>query len=584
MEWDERCQQAFENLKKVVTEEPVLALPDHTKVFEVHIDASDFAIGGVLMQDRHSIAFESRKLNDTERRYTVQEKEMTAIIHCLRTWRHYLLGSHFIVKTDNVTTSYFQTQKKLSPKQARWQDFLAEFDYTLEYKPGTANHVADALSRKAELASMTSQPQGDIMDLLREGLQHDPVAKSLIVLAHKGKTKRFWVEDGLLYTKGRRLYVPKWGNIRRNLIKECHDTKWAGHQGNDARGHYSSRLTIGLKYEMRLRLTVIMDFIIGLPKLEDNDFIIVVVDRFSKYATFIAAPTDCTAEETARLFLKHVVKYWGLPKYIISDRDPRFTGKFWTELFKLMGSELHFSTSFHPQTDGQTERVNALLELYLRHFVSANQRDWARLLDKAQFSYNLQRSEATNKSPFELATGQQPLTPHTLSIGYTGRSPTAFKFAKGWHEQADIARSYLDKAAKKMKKWADKKRCHTEYKVGDMVGKVSYKVELPPRLKIHLVFHVSYLKPYHEDKDDPSRGLSKRAPTAVVTSYDKEVEHIIADRIIRRRGMPPATEYLVKWKGLPESEASWEPANALWQFQEQIERFRAEDATRTSAA
>ena len=209
----------------------MLALPDHTKVFEVHTDVSDFAIGGVLMQERHLIAFESRKLNDAERRYTVQEKEMTAIVHCLHTWRHYLLGSHFIVKTDNVATSYFQTQKKLSPKQARWQDFLAEFDYTLEYKPGSVNHVADALSRKAELASMTSQPQGDIMDLLREGLQHDPMAKSLIALAHEGKTKRFWVEDGLLYTKGRRLYVPKWGNIRRNLIKECHDTKWAGHPG-----------------------------------------------------------------------------------------------------------------------------------------------------------------------------------------------------------------------------------------------------------------------------------------------------------------------------------------------------------------
>nr|CAN64786.1 hypothetical protein VITISV_014071 [Vitis vinifera] len=638
-EWDERCQHAFENLKKAVTEEPVLALPDHTKVFEVHTDASDFAIGGVLMQERHLIAFESRKLNDAERRYTVQEKEMTAIVHCLHTWRHYLLGSHFIVKTDNVATSYFQTQKKLSPKQARWQDFLAEFDYTLEYKPGSANHVAGALSHKAELTSMTSQPQGDIMDLLREGLQHDPMAKSLIALAHEGKTKRFWVEDDLLYTKGRRLYVPKWGNIRRNLIKECHDTKWAGHPGqrrtrallesayywpqirDEVEAYVEQRQPRGLLEPLPIAErpwdNVTMDFIIGLPKSEDSGSIIVVVDRFSKYATFIAAPTDCTAEETTRLFLKHVVKYWGLPKYIISDRDPRFTGKFWTELFKLMGSELHFSTSFHPQTNGQTERVNALLELYLRHFVSANQRDWAKLLDIAQFSYNLQMSEATNKSPFKLATGQQPLTPHMLTIGYTGRSPAAFKFAKGWHEQADIARSYLDKATKKMKKWADKKRHHTEYKVGDMVlvkllpqqfkslrpvhkslvrryegpfpilgkvGKVSYKVELPPRLKIHPVFHVSYLKPYHEDKDDPSRGLSKRAPTAVVTSYDKEVEHIIADRIIRRRGVPPATEYLVKWKGLPESEASWEPANALWQFQEQIEWFRAEDATKTSAA
>ena len=229
----------------------------------------------------------------------------------------------------------------------------------------------------------------------------------------------------------------------------------------------------------------------------------------------------------------------------------------------------------------------------------------------------MQRSEAINKSPFELATGQQPLTPHTLTIGYTGRSPAAFKFAKGWYEQADIAHSYLDKAAKKMKKWTDKKRCHTEYKVEDMVlakllpqqfksvrpmhkglvrryegpfpilgkvGKVSYKVELPPRLKFHPVFHVSYLKPYHEDNDDPSRVVSKKAPTMVVTSYDKEVEHIITDRVIKRRGVSPTTEFLVKWKGLTESEASWEPVDALWQFQEQIEQFRAEGATRTSAA
>ena len=116
---------------------------------------------------------------------------MTAIIHFLQTWRHYLLGSHFIVKTDNVATSYFQTQKKLSPKYAWWQDFLAEFDYMLGYKPDTANHVVDALSRKAELASMTSQPQGEMVDLIKEGLQHDPVAKSLITLAHEGKTRRF---------------------------------------------------------------------------------------------------------------------------------------------------------------------------------------------------------------------------------------------------------------------------------------------------------------------------------------------------------------------------------------------------------
>ena len=140
-----------------------------------------------------------------------------------------------------------------------------------------------------------------------------------------------------------------------------------------------------------------------------------------------------------------------------------------------------------------------------------------------------------------------------------------------------------------MKKGADKKRRHADFHVGDLVlvklipqqfksfrkmhkglvrkyegtfpilgrvGKVSYKVELPPRLNIHFVFHVSNLKPYHEDKEDPSRGISTRAPTAVVTSYDKEVDYIMADQVLRKNNFQPYKEYLVKWKGLPKSEAS----------------------------
>ena len=166
------------------------------------------------------------------------------------------------------------------------------------------------------------------------------------------------------------------------------------------------------------------------------------------------------------------MKYWGIPETIVSDRDPRFMGRFWTEVFKLLGSELHFSTSFHPQTDGQTERVNALLEEYLRHFVSANQKDWVRLLDVAQFCYNLQRSEASGHSPFELATGQQPLAPHTIARGYTGSSPTAYRFARDWQERTDIARAFLvpsPPTAKRMKKWADEKRRPLKFKEGDKV-------------------------------------------------------------------------------------------------------------------
>ena len=101
----------------------------------------------------------------------------------------------------------------------------------------------------------------------------------------------------------------------------------------------------------------------------------VVVDRFSKYSVFIAAPVLCSSEVAAELFYKHVVKYFGVPVDIVSDRDTRFTGRFWTTLFNMMGTELKFSTANHPQIDGQTERINHLLEEYLRHYVTASQRN-----------------------------------------------------------------------------------------------------------------------------------------------------------------------------------------------------------------
>ena len=124
----DKCQAAFDDLKKRMVTTLILKLPDFERPFEVHTDASDFAIGGVLIQDGHSVAYESRKLQDRERRYLVHEKEMTAIIHCLHVWRHYLIGKPFVVKTDNVAASYFASQPKLSAKQAHWQDILAEFD------------------------------------------------------------------------------------------------------------------------------------------------------------------------------------------------------------------------------------------------------------------------------------------------------------------------------------------------------------------------------------------------------------------------------------------------------------------------
>ncbi|KAH9686696.1 hypothetical protein KPL70_014459 [Citrus sinensis] len=205
----------------------------------------------------------------------------------------------------------------------------------------------------------------------------------------------------------------------------------------------------------------------------------------------------------------------------------------------------------------------------------------------------------------------------SLSLGNFPETIVAHKLAREWHEEADITRAYLDKAARKMKKWADTRRRHVKYKEGDQVmikllpqqfktlrkvhkglvrhyegpfrvvrrvGNVSYQLQLPPRLKIHPVFHVSLLKPYHEDMGEPSRGESRHAPTAVVTAFDKDVDYIIADRTISRRGVPAHNEYLVKWKNLPESKATWEREDDLWQFAEHIQNFKHESATRTPRA
>ncbi|KAL1061887.1 hypothetical protein V6Z11_D13G043600 [Gossypium hirsutum] len=218
-----------------------------------------------------------------------------------------------------------------------------------------------------------------------------------------------------------------------------------------------------------------------------------------------------------------------------------------------------------------------------------------------------------NQSLFEIVTGQQPLTPNAVVTHYTGPNPVAYRFTKDWQEKNDLARTCLHKASKHSKKWVDQNRRNVQFEVGDSVlaklhlilryiglhnghvrmyegpfkvvnrvGKVAYKLELPAKLKVHPVFHVSMLKPFHEDQEDLNRGKSERAPIGVKVSYDREVENIEADQVIRQKYSRPWHEYLVRWKGLPDSEASWEPAEALWQFQGKIDQFHKEDATRAS--
>ncbi|KAF2314863.1 hypothetical protein GH714_036967 [Hevea brasiliensis] len=231
--------------------------------------------------------------------------------------------------------------------------------------------------------------------------------------------------------------------------------------------------------------------------------------------------------------------------------------------------------------------------MYLRHYVSANQRDWAKLLDVAQFSYNLLRSESTGRSPFEIVTGQQPITPNKVAIGYKGVSPAAYKFARSWEEQQEAARACLSKAAKRMKKWADKKRRPREFQDGDLVlvklyqhGKGSagqhrgllrrYEGPFPVIKRVACSSHSwkTMKTPKEQSPLEHQQGFALQ--------YSKEVEEIVSDRVVHHGHKAPTRELLVRWKGLPDSEASWEPLDDLWQFKDKIAAYEDSRAPRTS--
>jgi cytochrome c1 len=151
--WTDKCQDAFEKLKHLLTEVPLLRTPDESTTCRVVTDASDIGLGGVLLQEEHPIAYESRKLNSAEQNYTTTEREMLAVVHALRVWRCYLEGVYFEVETDHKCNTFFQSQPNLSRRQARWSEFLQRFGkFKWDYCPGEQN-VADALSRRDEATS-----------------------------------------------------------------------------------------------------------------------------------------------------------------------------------------------------------------------------------------------------------------------------------------------------------------------------------------------------------------------------------------------------------------------------------------------
>ena len=336
-----------------------------------------------------------------------------------------------------------------------------------------------------------------------------------------------------------------------------------------------------------------MDFITHLPKTRrGHTAIFVVVDRLSKLVHLIPTVDTASAEDVARLFIDNIFALHGMPKRIVSDRDTRFTGTFWSSMCDLWKVDRQLSTAYHPQTDGQTERTNRTLEDMLRHWCSPAQDDWDDYLKLAEFACNNATHASTGETPFMLTFGQHPYTPASLfRLDAQGklRNPAANQFAAGMLEKVQKAKESLVAAQARQRCFADQRRRAVTYKIGQYVklstahlaqrakgtpklhpkyvgpfqvtaqlGSQAYRLLLPEEMRIHNVFHVSQLQPWHSPATGPP-------PAQVLLVKDDEQFEVdaILDHQDEGTGKRKRRSYLVSWKGFSSEDATWEPEKNL---------------------
>ena len=748
LSWTKDAKRAFVKLKAALCSAPVLQIFDPDKDVQVVTDASGFALGAVLLQGGFPVAYESRKLNDHERNYSVSDKELLAVKHALVVWRHYLLHRKFTVITDHRPNVTLQTCKSLadaSGRRARWAELMQQYNIDWQYQPGKTN-IADVLSRSPHLltamqifkaqeyvaaytglqvrlvmrtgescavamprsvslalnamvtrkrtregtVASTAQPvtaavepvdpntvasgspfcpvlgEENVQLQLPEstggslpcegGLNHpastghrdeaeqplagptvdsgfdhsflrrvqDAVKEQHSFVLKQTKQAGAALRDGLLWDVQGMLIIPP-GPIRAELIAEAHQPQYSGHVGISSTTH-NLRLAQVLWPGMRLDVqsfvaacdscqrnktstqapagmlqplpipherwdTVTMDLITDLPVTHaKHDSVVVFVDKLSKMVEIVPCKKTIDSAGFAEVFVNSVVLRYGVPRVIVSDRDPRFTAQFMRTVVDMLGTKQALSTAFHPQTDGQTEVMNRVLEQYLRHYVSARCKDWDAYLPCAMFAINNSRSSATGMTPYYLNYGRHPRTPlRDWQTVISGKVPSAVEFRKRIADALAHAAACLVQAQQRMKASADKRRRPPpEYKVGQevllstkhlhfkgfkganarkllprwvgpfkiaaLVGKAAVRLDLLKDMGIHNVFHVSLVKPYQHD------GTGGTPPVVLALDNTEQFE---VERIVQERGKGKKKEYLVKWIGYSDAHNSWEPADGL---------------------
>jgi hypothetical protein len=228
--WTEQAQGVFERLKEVMSTCPVLALPDFSQPFVLECDASGEGIGAVLMQNRHPIAYESRKLRDNERLYSTYDKEMLAIMHALAKFRQYLVGSKFVVRTDHNSLKYFLDQTELNDRQQKWVSKVQAYDFDIEFIKGKNNTVADALSRKPSLAALCSLSEISADWKAQLLVEYSKNQHACEIMEGLTQDDGYSVVDDVIYYKGRVYLVPE-SQLKEHVLHAYHDTPTAGHPG-----------------------------------------------------------------------------------------------------------------------------------------------------------------------------------------------------------------------------------------------------------------------------------------------------------------------------------------------------------------
>ncbi|XP_035539638.1 uncharacterized protein LOC118344013, partial [Juglans regia] len=399
--WGANQENAFATIKERLCSAPVLALPDFNKAFEIECDASGIGIGAVLMQDRRPIAFFSEKLSGASLKYPTYDKELYALVRALETWQHYLWPREFVIHTDHESLKHLKGQGKLNKRHARWMEYIETFPYVIRYKQGKENIVADALSRRYH--------DGYLFKESKLCLPNCSMRELLVREAHGGGLMGHFGVKKTLDILHEHFFWPK---MKRDVNRICGRCITCRKAKSKVLPH---GLYTPLPVPSEPWVDISMDFVLGLPRTKrGRDSIFVVVDRFSKMAHFIPCHKTDDATNIADLFFREIVRLHGVPRSIVSDRDVKFLSYFWKVLWGKLGTKLLFSTTCHPQTDGQTEVVNRTLTQLLRTVVHKNLKTWEDCLPFIEFAYNRTMHTTTSYSPFEIVYGFNPLTPLDL--------------------------------------------------------------------------------------------------------------------------------------------------------------------------